>query len=194
MPALYSHVQRCHLPLSTPPASLGCSLDYPGKTAVIPTASGCKEEALLCLTGSSGPGKDGSWGETCGAWRAGRGVGLQPDCRKTSLEVFWCPPERLHSPALGKGHFSFPFSMGVRQVGYCPLVYCFPFCSTAKRRETAIEIAKSTNQLFRNFRAALIRGTTIHPHSPSALSPLHKQVPQVTGNLTFLHHECAFHH
>ena len=140
-----------------------------------------------------------------------RGLVLQPACRTTSLEVFWWAPERMlllgalrhphspgmHTPALGRGYFSLPFltwEAGRRVTA--ELFHCFPLCSTAKPHSIGKQLFGLQSQLTNSSGISGLHLSFLLQFTPIylLLSPLHKQVPQVTGNLTFLHHKRAFHH
>lgn len=141
-----------------------------------------------------------------------RGLVLQPACRKTSLEVFWWAPERMlllgalchphslgmHTPALGRGYISFPFpTWETGRWVTAESFYCFPFCSTAKPHSVGKQLFRLQSQPTNSSGISAPHSSLVlqfTPHLPFTLSPLPKQVPQVTGNLTFLHHECAFRH
>lgn len=144
-------------------------------------------------------------------WELGRDLWSQEtwSCRTTSLEVFWWASQRMlllgalhhphslgtHSPALGSGYFSFPCLIWKRSRWVIAgMFYCGSLCSTAKPHSIMKQEFRLQNQPTNSyFRAALLLATTIHPYLPITLSPVHKRVPQVTGNPTFLHHELAFH-
>lgn len=91
------------------------------------------------------------------------------------------PTARAHTPQLWEGAtLPFHFSLGTCVGGWGLLLSCSPLFHSVPQQSPTDSVGKQQSGLrsqstnFRNFRAALVLATAIHPHLAVTLSPPHK--------------------